>query len=86
MKKIISIVSIFLLLLNTYFAVGISIDNYEIENLEVQDYDPLVDINITVKITAIRALDKIDSCSKPDFFVKLKIKQPTNFAMLVVQN
>ena len=73
MKKLISIISVFLLLLNSYFVVGLSIDDYEIENFEIQDYDPLVDINITVKITAIRALDKIDCGSKPDFFVKLKI-------------
>jgi hypothetical protein len=37
------------------------------------DYDPLVDINITIDILAIRALDKIDPLSHPDFFVKVFI-------------
>lgn len=39
----------------------------------VVDYDPLVDINVTVDIIAIRALDKLDILSNPDFFVKLSI-------------
>ncbi len=39
----------------------------------VVDYDPLVDINVTVDIVAIRALDKLDVLSNPDFFIKLSI-------------
>jgi hypothetical protein len=35
------------------------------------DYDPLVDVNITIDIQAIRALDRIDLFSDPDFFVKI---------------
>jgi len=46
------------------------------------DFDPLVDINIIIEIIAIRALDKIDLLSQPDFFVKVFIndkdfKSPT---------
>ncbi len=37
------------------------------------DYDPLIDINLTVDILAIRALDRIDLRSDPDFFVKIFI-------------
>jgi len=37
------------------------------------DYDPLVDVNITIDILAIRALDKLELLSNPDFFVKLYI-------------
>ncbi len=39
----------------------------------IVDYDPLVDVNITVDIEAIRALDRIDFLSKPDFFVIIRI-------------
>ncbi len=39
----------------------------------LEDYDPLVDINITVDILAIRALDTIDLRSAPDFFIKIFI-------------
>ena len=39
----------------------------------IGDYDPLVDINITIDILAIRALDRIDLFSSPDFFLKLYI-------------
>ena len=39
------------------------------------DYDPLVDLNITVDIIAIRALDTLDLLSDPDFFVKVYINE-----------
>lgn len=35
------------------------------------DHDPLCNINLTINIKSIRALDKIDAVSYPDFFVKL---------------
>ncbi len=34
-----------------------------------EDYDPLVDINIQVKIDEIRAFDRIDKFNEPDFYV-----------------
>ena len=38
-----------------------------------EDLDPLVDIEVTVDILSIRALDDIDIFSGPDFFVKVLI-------------
>ena len=39
-----------------------------------EDLDPLVDIQITVDISSIRALDEFDECqSDADFFVKIYI-------------
>jgi hypothetical protein len=43
------------------------------KQIQLIDYDPFIDINITVDIQAIRALDKIDPFSKADFFVKMFI-------------
>ena len=37
------------------------------------DFDPLVDIIVTFDVLVIRALDKIDKLSDPDFFVKVFI-------------
>jgi len=37
------------------------------------DFDPLLDINITFDVLAIRALDKIDKYSQADFYLKLTI-------------
>jgi len=76
MKRIfISISCIFLVFILTFISTISSkllIDNNHINNI-VLDYDPLVDINITVDILAIRALDKIDLFSDPDFFIILII-------------
>jgi len=38
-----------------------------------EDIDPLVDLEVTVTIKEIRALDKIDNVGKSDFFVKIYI-------------
>ena len=35
------------------------------------DYDPLVDIVLTVEFLSVRALDAIDTTSDPDFFIKV---------------
>lgn len=37
------------------------------------DYDPLVNIELTVDVLSIRALDKIDDDSDPDFFLVINI-------------
>jgi len=42
-------------------------------NDEMQDIDPTVDLKISVKIKEIRAFDKIDLFSDPDFYVKVII-------------
>ena len=38
---------------------------------QIEDIDPLVDLEVTVTIKEIRALDRIDLLSNPDFFVKV---------------
>lgn len=76
MKKIfISTLCIVMVFILTFVSATSSkpiINNERMQNIVV-DYDPLVDINVTVDIVAIRALDKIDLLSEPDFFVKLFI-------------
>ncbi|MEF8879079.1 MAG: hypothetical protein V5A64_01650 [Candidatus Thermoplasmatota archaeon] len=39
------------------------------------DLDPLVDLSITVEINKIRAFDKIDFLSNPDFYVKIIVNE-----------
>ena len=78
MKKVTSLIIIGLLLFNSFLAVGTSIrynDEIESELLFSEDFDPLVDINVTVEISAIRAFDEIEGTSEPDFFVKLFINE-----------
>ena len=43
------------------------------KTVEMADLDPLVDLTVTVEIDEIRALDKIDKNSDPDFYVKIYI-------------
>ncbi|KYK21791.1 hypothetical protein AYK21_04545 [Thermoplasmatales archaeon SG8-52-2] len=43
-----------------------------------EDIDPLVDLEVTVTIKEIRALDKIDFIGKPDFYVKVFINDEVN--------
>ena len=45
---------------------------------ETDDIDPLVDLQVTVTIKEIRALDKINIIGKPDFFVKVFINDNVN--------
>ena len=73
MKKLLSYI-IFLVLTINLFISTTSSQNFEKENLTIkEDYDPLVDINITIDIFTIRALDRIDFLSEPDFFLKVYI-------------
>ena len=44
-----------------------------VTNDEPGDIDPLIDLELTVTIKEIRALDKIDRLSDPDFYVKVYI-------------
>ena len=45
---------------------------------QIDDYDPLVDVHITVEISSIRALEEnIDKNSDPDFFVRIFINGET---------
>jgi hypothetical protein len=47
-------------------------DNNDVSNV-LTDFDPLVDIEVTIDFKALRALDYIDVNSDPDFFLKLSI-------------
>jgi len=76
MKKIITIAScITLVFLLT--VVSTTSSKFFATNKPIQtpliDFDPQVDINVTVDILAIRALDKIDLLTDSDFFVKVFI-------------
>ncbi len=52
------------------------VHSMDMESLMMEDFDPLTDVNITVDILAIRALDVFDnSLSDADFFVKVYINE-----------
>jgi len=76
MKNGLKILIIIFLIFNSMIISGTSLSLLRVENslyaIE-NDFDPLIDINITVEIMAIRSLDTIDVFSDPDFFVKLFI-------------
>lgn len=76
MKKIKLFICLGILILSGFTTVASSIGKID-SNLKntsiVDDFDPLVDISITVDILAIRALEDIDARSEADFFLILKI-------------
>ena len=77
MKKKI-LVSIFILMIcnsSSLFVSSKSTVKSLDEETYVDDYDPLVDLNITFEIQALRAIDKIDLLSEADFFLKIKINE-----------
>jgi hypothetical protein len=73
MKKIICLIGVAILIFNSFISTSASLKQEETEQNTyfLGDYDPLVDINITIEILAIRALDIIDFFSDPDFFLKI---------------
>lgn len=83
MKKIqlIIVVSLFLISGFEVTASILKINTLETNTLQKsdilisEDFDPLMDIEVTVYIQCIRALDKIDLLSNPDFFVKIFINE-----------
>ena len=50
-----------------------NIKNIDLIKSDEEDFDPLVDVEITVDIQKIRAFDKIDKYSDPDFYVMVII-------------
>ena len=75
---------IIILLIVTLVLSGISGNSFLVTNTEgktqnrlssLVDFDPLVDINITIDILAIRALDEIESSSSPNFYLKIFINK-----------
>lgn len=71
MKKIISIICLIILICS---GLGV-VDASSIEKLMIEDFDILVDINVTVDIYAIRSLNEIDDFPEPNFFVKVFINE-----------
>jgi len=63
------------LLLTTSVVVASSASPVDFKQLNMgnEDFDPLVDLEVTVDIKAIRALDTVDLLSDPDFYVKVFI-------------
>jgi len=70
LKKIITILLVGIFLLQS-FCISAKPTNTT-KDLQ-EDLDPLVDLEITVNISAIRALDPVDKYSDPDFYVKVTI-------------
>ena len=69
MKKIIPIIFIQILLLSG----TVTFEASAIEKTVIEDFDPLMDISITVDILTIRSLYEINDLSEADFFAKLLI-------------
>jgi hypothetical protein len=75
MKKILSYIIILFLTINL-FITSTSSQKFDIENITLkEDFDPLVDISLTIDIFTIRAFDRIDLFSKPDLFLKIYINE-----------
>jgi len=79
MKKIKSILLLIILILSgfsTITSTAIKLDNKsKINSPMSNDFDPLVDVSITIEILAIRTLDKIDKYNEADFFLELVINE-----------
>ena len=71
MKKIISIICSIIIIFNGLGIVYAS----PMVALMTEDFDKLVDINVTVEIYAIRSLVEIDYLPEPNFFVKVFINE-----------
>lgn len=71
MRKIISIILIQILIISG----TITFQAASIDKMVIDDFDPLVDVNVTVELLSIRALYEIDDSSKADFFVKVFINE-----------
>lgn len=75
MKKSLNLIT-FLLFFNIIFSsISISVNSQKdlSNNKMLIDYDPLININITVKIDSIRALKQIKNDSDKSFFIKIFI-------------
>ncbi|UCF49859.1 MAG: hypothetical protein JSU91_08945 [Thermoplasmatales archaeon] len=84
MKKLSVFIILALLIINISGSTTVSQNIEEVKEnyIIIEDFDPLVDLNITIDILGIRAFDKIDQFSDPDFFLKVFIndecfKSPT---------
>jgi len=73
MKKVLTYIICISLIFNLFISTSSSLNFKKEKSMIFEDYDPLLDINLTIDIQAIRALDKIDLFSDPDFFLKVYI-------------
>lgn len=75
MKKLLLHIFVIGLVFNTFISTisSINIEIVSENNIILEDFDPLVDINLTIEVLEIRALDRIDLFSEPDFFLKITI-------------
>ena len=71
-KKIICLMMIIIFLISANAAALNNTGSY-VQNSS-EDIDPLVDLEVTVMIKEIRALDRIDLICNPDFYVKVFIE------------
>jgi len=77
MKKLLSISFVIIIFFSGM--IGSALQTSYIENeieyrsISIEDYDPLIDINITIDILAIRALDEIECSQLPNFYLKMFI-------------
>jgi hypothetical protein len=105
MKKIIGLFTVFLIVTSMGSASGLMRDisqfSFPPQPSQVEDFDPLVDITVTVQILKIRslekrdiqvnAIEKIDWGSDPDFYVKIYIngdefKSPVWYNQKYIEN
>ncbi len=71
MKLVQTLLVLFILISSFY-----TVESVIIEDKMINDYDPLVDVNITVDFISIRALEIFDNSeSEADFFIKLLINE-----------
>ena len=88
MKKILILIFIALLFIPTVIGTPSFLnvkENYNLDTSLLYDYDPLVDVSVTVEINKIRSFDKvdvqipsvekIDDFGDPDFYVKIFINE-----------
>ena len=75
---LLTLVVLFMLSTNTYAAVSKiskTQESFETNTSSevIDDYDPLVNLSVSVNIKEIRAYDKIDKTTEPDFYLKVFI-------------
>jgi hypothetical protein len=77
LKKITALLILSLLTTPILSAQTIHLPSSQNLSSSIDDYDPLIDLNLTITIQTIRALDAIDYLSEPDFYIKATINQET---------
>ena len=85
-KKILVMVLVTLFLISTSNLAATTANkicyNNELTSSVSDDIDPLINLQVTVTIKEIRALDQIDKIGKPDFYVKVFINDIQNISQV----